>query len=153
MEEIAKRAGVGVGTLYRSFGNRSGLAEAVFIAMLEELLVAAGQMSARRDPWRRLVDWLQAYGAQLQEKSAMLGVLRPLFELKPTLLHESKSRAEEAFTSVLQPAQRAGLVRSDVTSADLLQLMNHLFGTGVVDAAQGKLWLGVVTAGIRPERR
>src|SRR5256885_8921966 len=60
LEEIARRAEVGIGTLYRNFPNRQALLEAVYVGELEDLCRAAGDLDAL-EPWDALVTWLHRF--------------------------------------------------------------------------------------------
>src|SRR5581483_3844001 len=60
LEEIARRAEVGIGTLYRNFPNRQALLEAVYVGELDNLCRAAGELEDL-DPWDALVSWLHRF--------------------------------------------------------------------------------------------
>src|SRR3954463_8355120 len=60
LEDIARRAGVGIGTLYRNFPTRADLVEAVYVDEVEALSRSADE-SAQRDPWDALTSWLQRF--------------------------------------------------------------------------------------------
>jgi AcrR family transcriptional regulator len=74
LEAIARRAGVGIGTLYRHFPTRQALLEAVYVDEVEQLARAAGEMSAM-EPWPALEAWLVRLGAYLVTKHALAGEL------------------------------------------------------------------------------
>src|SRR5436190_17372218 len=57
LEEIARRAGVGIGTLYRHFPNRQALLEALYVNEMEQVCQSAAQLD-RGDPWQALSDWI-----------------------------------------------------------------------------------------------
>ena len=149
MEDIARRAEVGVGTLYRAFGNRSGLAEAVFHDMVEELVHAASQLAASKDPCLALNMWAREYGRQMASKRAMIGELQPLFETDPALLHNSRLRAAEALEAVLSAARDAGCVRKDVLATDLIVLLNSAASPGPADPERDDRLIGIILDGIR----
>ena len=148
MEEIARRAGVGVGTLYRAFGNRAGLAEAVFRDMLDELAFTATRLTAERDPWHAFVGWLQEFVKQLQSKQTMLSELQPLFDQNPKFLQESRVAAAEGLATVLSPVQRAGLVQNEILPIELIHLISGI-GTAVVTSERVDYLLSVIIGGIQ----
>src|ERR687884_283553 len=57
LEEIARRAGVGIGTLYRNFPNRQALLEALYLDEVEEVCRTAAELEAVEDPWEALTSW------------------------------------------------------------------------------------------------
>src|SRR5690242_21075410 len=57
LEEIARRAGVGIGTLYRNFPNRQALLEALYVDEVEEVCRTAAQIG-ESDPWQALTAWI-----------------------------------------------------------------------------------------------
>src|ERR671931_394998 len=71
LEDIARQAGVGIGTLYRNFPTRSDLVEAVYVGEIEELLQAA-RNAMEREPWDALETWLRRFSGYVATKLAML---------------------------------------------------------------------------------
>src|ERR687896_1168836 len=71
LEDIARQAGVGIGTLYRNFPTRSDLVEAVYVSEIEEL-VAAARGAIEREPWDALETWLRRFSGYVATKLAML---------------------------------------------------------------------------------
>src|SRR5215218_11084670 len=70
LEEIARRAGVGIGTLYRHFPNRQALLEALYVEEVEEVCRSAAQFDGD-DPWEALNGWLERFIAYLATKRAL----------------------------------------------------------------------------------
>ncbi|WP_170153429.1 TetR/AcrR family transcriptional regulator [Roseiarcus fermentans] len=149
MEDIARLAGVGVGSLYRSFGNRAGLAEAIFRDILDELVEMANRLGLDRDPCSALRIWLQTYIDGLHAKRSMLGDLAPLFESDPKLLASARTKAASALATVLVRAQEAGAVRSDIDAEALTQLINGLAGSSnSAEPQRADLLLEVILDGL-----
>ena len=149
MEDIARRAGVGVGTLYRAFGNRAGLAEAVFRDMLDVLADAAADLADSSSPWAALQVWLDAYIDQLISKRSIMRELQPLFDQDPHLTEESGRLASEALDIVLARAKSADLVRADVHPNDILQLVNGIVRAGSNDRERIAAMLTIILEGVR----
>ena len=149
MPAIAKKAGVGVATLYRAFGSRSGLAEAVFHDMLDELAKAATCPRTGEDAWAALTAWLQSYVEQMIAKWSMISELQPLFDRNPTLLPDSRMVAAAALSSVLEPAQKAGLARKDVSAADLIRLLNGTVIPGAAPPQRANVLLDIIVSGLK----
>ena len=150
MEEIARRAGVGVGTLYRHFPSRAELVEAVYDDMVSGLAEQATVLTSAEDPWRALAFWMGEYVRQLQAKRLMLSELRPLFAQHPEILRGSQERADAALRFVLGPAQEAGVARRDLAPSGLILLMNAVAGAAG-EPTRSRVMLDVVLRGIRAD--
>src|ERR1700748_1645492 len=74
LEEIARRAGVGIGTLYRHFPNRQALLEALYVNEVEEVCRSAAELEGA-DPWEALNAWLERFTAYLATKRALAAEL------------------------------------------------------------------------------
>ena len=148
MEDIARRAGVGVATLYRSFGSRASLAQAVLKDMLDEVADSATRQTIEADPWSALVCWLNTYVEQLRSKQAMINALEPLLRQNPEILKNLCVSAARDLERVLVPAQQAGLVKHDLTSVELMQLANSVTAALVAHERMNDL-LAIILKGIR----
>src|SRR4051794_34416502 len=103
MEQIARAAGVGVGTMYRNWPSRSALVEAIYREDLAGLTARAALHHAEQAPWDALVSWLRDYLAHAEAKRGMLTELGAAFDAHPELLTESRQQVLEATTLVLEP--------------------------------------------------
>jgi len=149
MEQIARAAGVGVGTMYRNWPSRSALVEAIYQDDLVELRALAERHHAEQEPWAALVSWLHDYVSHAHTKRQMLAELSAAFDARPELRTDSRRRVLDAATIVLDPARAAGLVRADVTEADLLQLVRGIVLSGVVPPERYAFLVEIVLAGVR----
>ncbi|MFF4285270.1 MULTISPECIES: TetR/AcrR family transcriptional regulator [Streptomyces] len=126
LEDIARRAGVGIGTLYRHFPNRTALMGAVFQSEVDALLGYARELADAPQPCAALVDWLRAI---ITHASTYRGLSRALMTASAD---ESSGMARcsvpmrEAGGALLARAQQAGAVRPDVNISDLMQLTNGI---------------------------
>lgn len=149
MEEIAKTAGVGIGTLYRHFPKRMDVVEAVYREDVDGLVLKAEELAQLSDPWLALEQWLDAYVLYVEAKVAMLTELRAAFERDPQIKLEIKARVEDATSLVLGNAQKAGVARKDVDASDLMQLVGGMcMGVGATPVQNRKL-LPVILAGLK----
>ena len=73
LEEIARRAGVGIGTLYRHFPNRQALLEALYVGEVEEMCRSASEFDGS-DPWEALIGWFETAGT-LSKWMSLPGIL------------------------------------------------------------------------------
>src|SRR4051794_24676595 len=123
MEEIAKAADVGVGTLYRHFPRRIDLVEAVYREDVDGLVNLAEQQPADTDPWEALTSWLIAFVRYAQSKRTFLTELHEAFEKNPDLAVSLREKIARAAGTVLARAQEAGAARADIDQRDLMQLV------------------------------
>jgi AcrR family transcriptional regulator len=149
MEQIARAAGVGVGTMYRNWPSRLALVEAIYRDDLAELRTLAERRHAEQEPWESLALWLRDYLSHVQTKRGMLAELGAAFDARPELLTDSRRRVLESAAIVLDPARLAGLVRADLTTADLVQLVRGMVLPGVTPPDRYIYLLDIVLAGIR----
>lgn len=120
LEEIAREAGVGIGTLYRHFPTREALLEAVYRYEVERLAAAADKLLAKHEPLDAMRAWLQLCLDYLATKKVVLsaftpGAPAPAFESTFELLKLS-------LTKLLKAAIDAGDARKDVQVNDLIQV-------------------------------
>jgi AcrR family transcriptional regulator len=126
LEDIARDAGVGIGTLYRHFPTRESLVEAVYRHEVDILCERADQLLATLPPDQALEEWMQLFVHHVATKRGMLSVLRPMLSSNATFFAETKGRATAAATNLLEAGVAAGTVRADVTGADLLRAVGGI---------------------------
>lgn len=149
MEAIARQAGVGVGTLYRHFPTRIDVVEAVYETDVEELAEAARRAVAELEPWDAVVAFFEAFTQYARSKQALLAELQQAFEKNPDMRSRSRERIEAAFDLVVDEAQRAGVLRGDVSGSDLTQLVSPVCTNASIPPEQARRLLGMVLDGIR----
>ncbi len=150
MEQIARAAGVGVGTMYRNWPSRSDLVEEVYRDNLAGLVALADRLHARtKTRGTRSCEWLRGYLQHAQSKRGMLVELNVAFDAAPELRSESRRQVLAAAEMMLEPAQRAGIVRADLTAADLMQLVSGMVLPAITDPDRYSYLLDIVLDGIR----
>jgi AcrR family transcriptional regulator len=120
IREIAEKAGVGVGTVYRHFPQRSDLIAAVFRREIDACADAAPILSAEHAPFEALANWMQRYAAFVGAKRGLAKALHsgdPAFDNLPGYFDQ---RLRPAVRTLLAAAAAAGAVRADVDADDLL---------------------------------
>jgi AcrR family transcriptional regulator len=149
MEEIAKAADVGVGTLNRHFPRRIDLVEAVYREDIDGLVTLAAQLAETAEPWDGLVQWLQAFVKYAQSKRVFLTELHEAFEKDPDFKLSSREKLATASDAVLRRAQQAGVARDDIDQSDLMQLVGGMCMARQATLPQNERLLSLVLDGIR----
>ncbi|MDH2391889.1 MULTISPECIES: TetR/AcrR family transcriptional regulator [Streptomyces] len=126
LEEIARRSGVGIGTLYRHFPNRHAMMNAVFQDALAALLERSRELADAEEPCTALVDWLRAIITHAGEYRGLARELMCASGDESSALARCSGELREAGEVLLLRAQRGGAVRADVSIGDLLQLTNAI---------------------------
>ena len=150
MEAVARKAGVGVGTLYRHFPKRIELVEAVYTTDVDELIQTAEEAVATLEPWPAVVAFLEAFVRYAQSKRTFLNELREAFEEHPDLRLASRERIDYATDLVIRRAQDAGVVRADVEGADVTQLLGPMCTSPTITLEQATRLLPMILDGLRP---
>lgn len=124
LNEIARRAGVGPGTLYRHFSGRAGLLAAVLKERIDTLCTRAQELLAADSAGAALAEWLRAFLDHARVNQGLGGALM-LEELEATgaLGSDCHQRIHDAAGALLTRAQDSGAARHDLSPADLLQLV------------------------------
>ena len=126
VREIAEKAGVGVGTVYRHFPTRADLIAAVFRHEVDACADAAPRLAAKHAPAEALTRWLDRYVDFLAAKRGLAAALQsgdPAYDSLPAYFGE---RLRPALQSLLDAAVAAGEVRADVEAIDLLRAVAGL---------------------------
>ncbi|MFF3490902.1 TetR/AcrR family transcriptional regulator [Streptomyces sp. NPDC002795] len=126
LEEVARGAGVGIGTLYRHFPNRHALMSAVFEEAVNELLARSRALLDAPQPCTALVTWLREIITHASEYRGLSRALMSASQDASSALARCSDPMREAGQALLSRAQRVGAVRQDVSMADLLQLTNAI---------------------------
>ncbi|MET9803932.1 helix-turn-helix domain-containing protein [Streptomyces sp. NPDC006368] len=126
LEDIARRAGVGIGTLYRHFPNRHALMGAVFQEALAALLERSRQLADADRPCEALVEWLRAIITHAGEYRGLAGALMSASHDRSSALSECSVPLREAGSRLLARAASGGAVREGVSIDDLMQLTNAI---------------------------
>ncbi|ALG11391.1 TetR/AcrR family transcriptional regulator [Kibdelosporangium phytohabitans] len=122
LEDIARNAGVGIGTLYRHFPNRDALLE----ALLHDRFAALGELSTRLldadSPRAALIEWLREFVKSSNRYQGLPASVVATLRNEKSRLYTSCHAMKEAGSQLLARAQRAGVVRADLKPDELLLL-------------------------------
>ena len=151
MEEIAKQAKVGVGTLYRHFPAREELVEAVYRTELDALLEDVERPLKRRSALAALRLWMDRYAQFVAGKHAMYDTLR-LALTKPSTRSETRARIGAALGRFLDAGAADGTIRTDIQPDDLaVNLAAIVLGVRLsTDKKQLGRLLDLLIDGLRP---
>ena len=147
LEDVAERAGVGIGTLYRHFPTRQALLEAVYVDEVDAMARAADELSGL-PPWDALSEWLHRYVGFAATKRALM---EALLETAPesTALSACRTLLTGAGDGLIERAQRAGVVRDDTSFADVGRMVSGISVVSTVDPEQKERMLQIVLDGLR----
>ncbi|HMI20144.1 MAG TPA: TetR/AcrR family transcriptional regulator [Sphingomonas sp.] len=151
LEEIARSAGVGIGTLYRHFPTRDALIEHVYRQAIGQLGEAAETLARTHPPFEALRQWLLLFVDYLATKKIMAGALNTLVAGPAELYAASGSQLQAAIAALTERAVASGDIVLDVEPLDLLRAV-----AGVANASPGADWqagakrmVAILLAGMR----
>jgi AcrR family transcriptional regulator len=124
LEDIARRAGVGIGTLYRHFPSRLDLQAAVFRTQVRAVCDQGDALLRTDSPGAAFASWARALAAYLVTKRGLSRTLIDAVGVESELLTSCWTTMRETTERLLVNAQRAGVIRSDVTAMDVMRLIH-----------------------------
>jgi AcrR family transcriptional regulator len=150
-KEITDRAGVGVGTLYRHFPQRSDLVLAVLKHEIDACADAGAALSADHPPGVALARWVQRYTELVATKAGLASALQSADAAHEALRVHLHQRMEPVLDGLLAAARAGEQIRADVTAADVLYavalLCHPIPGQ---DPAYSQRLVGIFVDGLRP---
>jgi len=135
LDDIAKEAGVGPGTLYRHFPTRDALIEAVYRTEVEKVAAAAKKFSESLPPLEALRAWMLLFVDYIATKQIIGPALNSVVGGPSKLYEASRNQIQGAIDSLVERAIRSGEIRSDLEPFDLLRAL-----VGVSHVASGPDW-------------
>jgi len=135
LEEIARQAGVGIGTLYRHFPTREHLVEVVYRREVEALCAAADDLASHHSADMALEQWMQRFVDYIATKRGLAASLRILFNTNSAVFSDLSGRVSLALRQLVEAAVAEGSIRGDVDASDVL----HALG-GIYSAPDTKDW-------------
>jgi AcrR family transcriptional regulator len=148
LEEIARRAGVGIGTLYRHFPNRQALLEALYVGEVEEMCRSAAVLDDA-DPWEALTGWVENFIGYLATKRALAAELLNYLDQDAELFQICRTSLFAAGEPLLKRAQDAGVVRRDVAIGEVIQMVGAIAKIPMSEPEQTARILRVAMDGLR----
>jgi AcrR family transcriptional regulator len=148
LEEIARRAGVGIGTLYRNFPTRQALLETVYLEELEALCRSAEDLAGLA-PWDALVGWLHRFVGYLATKQALAGQLLDHIDRESEFFGRCRAGLYTAGEPLLARAQEAGVVRADTDFDEVMQMVSGIGKISTAEPDQIQRILDIALDGLR----
>lgn len=150
LEDVAKRAGVGIGTLYRHFPTRDALIEAAYRRGVEQLCDAADELRATHEGDEALELWMQRFVGYVATKRGLAGALKlsgtgdhvELF----TYVHE---RVRTAMAELIDAAVATGRIRPDVDGMDLIRALSGICMVSDQAHEQARRLINLLLDGLR----
>jgi AcrR family transcriptional regulator len=152
LEEIARRADVGIATLYRNFASRDELVQALFERSMDEVDVLVSDIGGEESAWDSVVNFMDKLGMWLLADPAMPTIVTRIGIIDPD--RRPAMRFTDAMTGIVEQAKADGDLRDDVTSIDVVLLATMLGSIGRYGneyIAQWRRQLDIVLDGLRPE--
>jgi len=150
MDDIAHRAQLGIGTLYRHFPTRQHLLEAVYVDEFEAISRRADDLSSL-PPWDALVAWLREFVRYAATKRALAQEMLTSIDRDAEVFHASREAITSAGDRLLGRAQAAGVARADAQWADIGRLIGGIAAAAGDDAEQVERLLDIVLDGLRAQ--
>jgi AcrR family transcriptional regulator len=148
LEDIARRANVGIGTLYRHFPARADLIEAVYVEEVEALCASVDELGDA-PPWEALVGWLGRFVGYVATKQSLADELFALPGHDSDVFKACRGSLLSAGEPLLEQAQDDGSVRPDVTIDEVLKMVGGIAKIPAADAAAIDRILSVALDGLR----
>ena len=136
LEEIARRAGVGIGTLYRNFPNRQALLETLYLEEVEGICRLAEEQRESADPWEALTSWFERFIGYIATKQALAAELTNYLDRDAQLFKSSRAALWAAGEPLLTRAQEAGVVRPDAEIGDVMHMVMGIAKVPTADPSQ-----------------
>jgi AcrR family transcriptional regulator len=125
LEEIARRAEVGIGTLYRNFPNRQALLEAVYVGEVDDLCRSSAELQ-NLEPWDAFAAWIRRLVGYMATKQALAHELFEYLDKDAPLFKSCRASLLSAGQPVLDRAQEAGVVRRDTDLWDVIAMVGGI---------------------------
>lgn len=152
LDEIARRAGIGSGTLYRHFPSRDTLIEAVYRSEVEKLATAEGRFTATMPPLDALRAWMLLFIDHVSEKKLIIPAMDAVAGGSRRLIEGSRDRIHAAFIRLVERAISSGDLRADTDPNDFVRALVGVFHTTAIPGWEGsaRRLVDILITGSRP---
>jgi AcrR family transcriptional regulator len=155
LDDVARHAGVGVGTVYRRFPDKESLVEALFEERIEAIVAIAEKALAEPDSWTGLVSFLESACSELATDRGLREILM-FASYGRNRVERGKARMQPLVTRLVQRAQQDGKLRADIHPTDMLFIEFMITSAaGYAEHVRPEIWhryLALITDALRPAR-
>jgi len=148
LEDVARRAGVGIGTLYRHFPTRLDLQAAVFRSQVSAVCGQGDALLAAASPKDAFAAWIRALAAYLVTKRGLSRALIEAVGMESELMTSCWVAMRETTERLLASGQQAGVIRLDVTATDVMRLVHGVAVSTEKEPDRADLLLSVALDGL-----
>ncbi len=127
LDQVARDADVGIGTLYRHFPTREALVEALYRAELDDLCASAAELLAVQPPDLALRAWMDRFAGYVTAKREMADALRAVFASGAVTIPQIREQLAAAVQTILDAGVAAGTLRPDVRAEDIVATVVGMF--------------------------
>lgn len=152
LEEVARRAGVGIGTLYRHFPTRGALIEHVYRENVERLCTAVPELLGRLPADQAIEEWVLSFAEYAGRKRDTVAALRAALGVdSESVFADTRIQLRAAVNQLFAAGRDAGVIRDDVQPIDVLHTVVGVCSAGndVPDAEATRRMLRIVLDGLR----
>jgi AcrR family transcriptional regulator len=151
LDDIARRAGVGIGTLYRHFPTRIDLQAAVFRSQVTSVCSQADAIMVSSAPEQAFAAWLRVLARYLVTKRGLSRAVMDSLGKDSELVSSCYLAMRETVDRLLASGQQAGVLRTDLTSTDVLRLVHGVAITTERAPEETDRLLSLLLDGMRPQ--
>lgn len=155
LDDVARRAGVGVGTVYRRFPDKEALVEVLFTSRIDEMVAAARQACASPDPWAGLTWYLEYAAAALAGDTGLRQMLMFATYGRDRVAY-AREQMRPVIDALVTRAQEAGELRADFRATDFpliaFMLASVAEYAGPVESGLWRRYLALIVDSLRPAR-
>ncbi|HEY3737646.1 MAG TPA: helix-turn-helix domain-containing protein [Jatrophihabitans sp.] len=151
LEEVARRAGVGIGTLYRHFPTRADLVAGVYSSEVENLCNTADVLLATHAPDMALQEWMGGFIDYVEVKRGLVGALKTLLGEESPFFQQTRTLLNATMAKMVSTAVEAGSIRADADPDDLLRGVGGFCTFNVTEGwqDQARRLVGILMDGLR----
>jgi AcrR family transcriptional regulator len=152
LEDIARRAGVGIGTLYRHFPSRVDLQAAVFRSQVRTVCDQGDELLVTAAPEHAFAGWIRVLAGYLVTKRGLSHALIEAVGAESELMKSCWMTMRETTERLLDSAQQAGAIREDVTAMDVMRLVHGVAVSSERDPSRADFLLSITLDGLTAKR-
>jgi len=139
LDQIARDAGVGIGTLYRHFPTREALVEALYRKELGDLCASAGDLLLTHSPDHALRAWMSRFADYVTAKREMADAIRAVFAAGTVTVSQAREELATAAATILEAGAADGTLRAGVRPQDVVAMIVGIFTATSIEGGREQL--------------